>query len=73
METIFVSQDLWDVVEEGYAERPSQKNDSWTNDKEKAYKENVKKNATALRFIQQGVSKANYPTIFGVKKAKDAC
>lgn len=32
----------------------------------------MKKKATALRFIQQGVSKAIYPTIFGVKKAKDA-
>ncbi|PNX79108.1 copia-type polyprotein, partial [Trifolium pratense] len=72
METIFVSQDLWDVVEEEYEERPSPKNASWSDDKEKAYKENVKKNATALRFIQQGVSKAIYPRIFGVKKAKDA-
>ncbi|MCI97459.1 hypothetical protein A2U01_0118760, partial [Trifolium medium] len=60
------------VVEEGYAERPSQKNTSWTEDKEKAYKENVKENATTLRFTQQGVSKVIYPRIFGVKKAKDA-
>ncbi|MCI51521.1 hypothetical protein A2U01_0072765 [Trifolium medium] len=56
----------------GMLERLSQKNASWTEDKEKEYKENVKKNATTLRFTQQGVSKAIYPRIFGVKKAKDA-
>ncbi|XP_057418661.1 uncharacterized protein LOC130712864 [Lotus japonicus] len=40
METIFLSQDLWDVVEE--------------------------------KIIQQGVNKAIYPRIFGIKKAKEA-
>ncbi|XP_051127378.1 uncharacterized protein LOC127248874 [Andrographis paniculata] len=36
------------------------------------YKENVKRNATALRFIQQAVGKPIYPRIFGIKKAKEA-
>ncbi|KAK2977743.1 hypothetical protein RJ640_010409 [Escallonia rubra] len=38
----------------------------------KAYKEKVKKKATALRFIQQGISQSIYPRIFGIKKAKEA-
>jgi len=72
METIFISQDLWDVVEDGYEECPIRRNASSIAEKENEYKENVKKNATSLRIIQQGVSKAIYPRIFGVKKAKDA-
>lgn len=64
METIFLSQDLWDIVEEGYEDS--------ADPNSKDYKENVKKNATALRVIQQGVSKTIYPRIFGLKKAKEA-
>ncbi|KAG6494325.1 hypothetical protein ZIOFF_049349 [Zingiber officinale] len=45
---------------------------SQAREKEKEYKENVKKNATALRIIQQGVSKTIYPRIYGIKKAKEA-
>ncbi|XP_057418038.1 uncharacterized protein LOC130712217 [Lotus japonicus] len=72
METIFLSQDLWDVVEEKYEELSDQKTADWTDVKEKEYKENVKKNATTLRIIQQGVNKAIYPRIFGIKKGKEA-
>ncbi|CAI8608914.1 unnamed protein product [Vicia faba] len=72
LEIIFITQDLWEVVEEGYAERQSQKDASCAEDKEKSYKENVMKNATTLRLVQQGMSKVIYPRIFSVKKAKDA-
>lgn len=73
METIFLSQDLWDIVEEGYQERQDQQgSSSRIEEKEKEYKENVKKNAMALRIIQQGVSKTIYPRIFGIKLAKEA-
>ncbi|KAH6767641.1 hypothetical protein C2S52_018624 [Perilla frutescens var. hirtella] len=51
METIFLSQDLWDIVDEGYDDSPDQQ-------KSKDYKEDVKKNATALRIIQQGAKEA---------------
>ncbi|CAI8608913.1 unnamed protein product [Vicia faba] len=53
LEIIFITQDLWEVVEEGYAERQSQKDASCAEDKEKSYKENVMKNATTLRLVQQ--------------------
>lgn len=64
METIFLYQDLWDIVEEGYEDS--------ADPNSKDYKENVKKNATTLRVIQQGVSKTIYPRICGLKKAKEA-
>lgn len=38
----------------------------------KQYKETVKKDATALRYIQLGLSKGIYPRTLGVKKAKEA-
>uniref|UniRef100_A0A2N9EW08 CCHC-type domain-containing protein n=1 Tax=Fagus sylvatica TaxID=28930 RepID=A0A2N9EW08_FAGSY len=72
MMTIFISQDLWDLIEDGFQEPPATGNSSWTDANQKEYKENLKKNATALRIIHQGVSKSIYPRIFGEKKAKDA-
>ncbi|KAI4365217.1 hypothetical protein MLD38_021223 [Melastoma candidum] len=39
---------------------------------EKKEKENVMKNAMALRILQQSVSKTIYPRLFGFKKAKEA-
>ena len=74
MQIIFISQDLWDIVEGSYAE-PPQPHDvakDWTTKRQREYKENVKKDACALRYIQQGISKAIYPRIFGAKKAKQA-
>lgn len=70
METLFISQDLWNVVEEYYAE-PS-KDQTWTNAMQNEYKKNVKKDASALRFLQQGLIKSIYPRIHGLKKAKQA-
>ena len=37
----------------------------------KEHKENVKRNASALRIIQQAVSKTIFPRIFGIKLAKE--
>ena len=72
MMTIFIFQDLWDFIEDGFQEPPATGNSSWTDANQKEYKENLKKNATALRIIHQGVSKSIYPRIFGEKMAKDA-
>ncbi|XP_024036216.1 uncharacterized protein LOC112096774 [Citrus clementina] len=55
METFFLSQNLWDVVEDGYAEPPESASSSdWTPAHQQQYKENIQRNATALRYIQQG-------------------
>ncbi|KAG6509698.1 hypothetical protein ZIOFF_027698 [Zingiber officinale] len=84
METIFLSQDLWKLVEEGYEEVPEgislPEGDNTsavgvinpTEDEQKAYKENIMKNAMALRILQQSVSKTIYPRIFGLKKVNEA-
>ncbi|CAN0883961.1 hypothetical protein LINGRAHAP2_LOCUS14696, partial [Linum grandiflorum] len=40
--------------------------------KSKEQKENVKRNASTLRIIQQAVSKTIFPQIFGIKTAKEA-
>ena len=69
--TIFISQDLWDLIEDGFQDPPETGNSSWTDENQKEYKEKLKKNATVSRIIHHGVSKSIYPRIFGVKKAKD--
>lgn len=40
METLFISQDLWEVVEEGFTEPPKEQNEdeTWTHDQQKDYK-----------------------------------
>ena len=69
MQTFFISIELWEIVEEGFEEISAE--DS-TEVEQKEFKENRKKNAQALRYIQQGVRKFIFPRIFGVTKAKDA-
>ena len=72
MKTFFLSQDLWEVVESTYEEPPKESTSTWTEAQQKLYKENSKKDASALRYIEQGVSKTIYPRIFGADKAKKA-
>ena len=69
---IFISEDLWDLIEDGFQDPPKTGNSSWTDENQNEYKEKLKKNATALRIIHHGLSKSIYPRIFGVKKAKNA-
>ncbi|KAG7950903.1 hypothetical protein I3843_13G140400, partial [Carya illinoinensis] len=71
MMTMFISQDLWELIEEGFQDPPAAGSSSWTEKNQKQFKENMKRNATALRIIHQGVSKSIYPRIYSVKKAKD--
>ena len=55
MKTLFISLDLWDIVEEGYetvTASPEVKA-TWTVHQHKENKENVMKDAKALSFIQQ--------------------
>ncbi|XP_022145144.1 uncharacterized protein LOC111014659 [Momordica charantia] len=69
METIFISQDLWEIIEEDNEDEGTKE---MTPEQEKEFKKNKRRNALALRLIQQGVSKSIFPRIFGIKKAKDA-
>ncbi|GKU96667.1 hypothetical protein SLEP1_g9878 [Rubroshorea leprosula] len=63
MRTLFMSQDLWDLVERGYTEAALSA---------EALKDTKKKDAKALFFIQQGVDDAIFPRISAATKSKDA-
>ena len=74
MKTLFISQDLWEFVEEGYetANASPEIKAAWTAPQRKQHKENVMKDAKALSFIQQGVSQSILPRIMGVKTSHEA-
>ncbi|GKV49381.1 hypothetical protein SLEP1_g56135 [Rubroshorea leprosula] len=63
MRTLFMSQDLWDLVERGYTEAALSA---------EALKDTKKKDAKALFFIQQGVDDTIFPRISATTKSKDA-
>ena len=70
MKTLFVSQDLWNLIEKGY-EQPEDLS-TLTAAKPKEYKQDKQRDARALLFIQQGVSKTIFPRISGATKSKEA-
>ncbi|RZC11614.1 Retrovirus-related Pol polyprotein from transposon TNT 1-94 [Glycine soja] len=73
MQTLFISQDLWDVIENGYpVPEIQEKLATWTATKQKEYKQNKQHDAKALLFIQQGVSREIFPRIMQAKNAKEA-
>ena len=73
MQTLFISQDLWDVIENDYPVLESQEElATWTTTKQKEYKQNKQHDAKALLFIQQGVSREIFPRIMQAKNAKEA-
>lgn len=58
---LFISQELWELVEGAYDEPDDSATlASWKAAKQKEFKENKKKDAKLLLFIQQGVSKTIY-------------
>ncbi|KAL4377627.1 hypothetical protein GQ457_02G041370 [Hibiscus cannabinus] len=62
MQTLFKSQDLWELVEEGIAE---------TDDAAKT-KENKKKDAKALYLLQQAIHDDIFPTILSASSSREA-
>ena len=68
MRTFFISQDLWDLVETGYAETES----SRVVEKSADLKELRKKDAKALLALQQAVTENIFPWIANATKSKDA-
>ena len=63
MKTLFKSQDLWDLVENGYSE---------PDDDEARLKENKKNDSKALFFIQQAVHENIFSRIMGATTSKEA-
>lgn len=62
MKTLFQSQDLWDLVENGYSE----------HDEENRMKKSKKKDSKALFFIQQSVHETIFPRISAATTSKEA-
>ena len=61
MNTGFLKQRQFQV-DEGYDKPPQTVTvSSWTKENEKEYKQNMQRNVTTLRIIQQGVSESIYP------------
>ena len=72
MKTLFISQDIWELVEDGYEEQEFTTTlATWTQAMQRSSKK-IKTDARALLFIQQGISKTIFPKILGAKKSKDA-
>ena len=63
MKTLFKSQDLWDLIEDGYDEKEKD---------EQKLKENKKKDAKALFFLQQSVSDSLFSRIASANSSKEA-
>ncbi|KAL8125785.1 hypothetical protein AgCh_013171 [Apium graveolens] len=73
MKTLFISHDLWDLVEDGYEAGVTQEEiASWSAARQDEFKKKKKKDERALHFIQQGVSKEIFPRIMGEKTSKEA-
>ncbi|KAI4365238.1 hypothetical protein MLD38_021238 [Melastoma candidum] len=76
METIFLSQYLWKIVDEVFEENDREDDDSSSEEEDGAQEnkatENVMKNAMALRILQQSGSKTIYLMLYSLKKAKEA-
>jgi hypothetical protein len=63
MKTLFISQDLWDLVEKCYSE---------TGVSADTFRDLWKRDAKALFFIQQVVDESIYTRIAAATKSKDA-
>ncbi|XP_073302980.1 uncharacterized protein [Primulina huaijiensis] len=72
MMDFFISEDLWDIIENDYPEPPTEDGADWSEVQQNKYKQDQKKDATALRYLKQGVSKSIYPRIFNKRKTKEA-
>ena len=63
MKTLFKSQELWDLVEKGYADR---------DEEETRLRENKRKDSKALFFIQQAVHETIFSKIATTTTTKEA-
>ncbi|CAL5382704.1 unnamed protein product [Camellia sinensis] len=71
MRTLFISEDLWDLVENSY-ESPQSQESSWSEARKEKLKEHEMKDAKALYYIQQAITKTIAPRIMAATKSKEA-
>lgn len=72
MKTLFISQDIWDLVCHGYVEPAVEEIARLTGAQKTELKENRKKDAKALLIIQQAVTDAIFPRISTATQSKEA-
>jgi len=73
MKTLFCSQELWDLVENGFTESPDQAAYNVLSQAQKdLIKENKKKDAKALFFIQQAMEESIFPWVAAATRSKHA-
>ncbi|GMP42753.1 hypothetical protein CsSME_00012388 [Camellia sinensis var. sinensis] len=73
MRTFFISEDLWDLVENSYESPQSQEEYSaWSEARKEKLKEHKMKDAKALYYIQQAITKTIAPRIMAATKSKEA-
>ena len=73
MKNLFRSQDVWDLVESGFPEQKNQQAyQALSHVENDLLKENRKKDAKALFFIQQVVEEAIFPKVVVATSSKQA-
>jgi len=72
MKTLFISHDLWDVIEDGIKEATQEEQSKWSATEQKEYKQLIQRDAKALLHLQQAVSNTIFPKIMRVTSAKEA-
>ena len=71
MKTLFISYDLWDLVENGLPEYDTQEG-RVTAAQKNEMKENRKKDAKSLFYIQQALDETIFPRIMGATTSNEA-
>ena len=73
MRALFASQDLWELVEDGF-EEPIDENEfnALTQAEKDLLKSNKKNDSKALFYLYQAVHESVFPRIAAARKSKDA-
>ena len=71
MKALFTSQELWELVEDGFEEPPNEaKFFLLTQVERESLKNNKKRDAKALFFLYQAVHESVFPRIAAAKRSK---
>ena len=73
MKTLFCSREIWDLVENGFTEPPDQASyNALLQAQKDLLKENKKKDAKTLFFIQQAMEESIFPRVAAATRSKHA-
>ena len=72
MKALFGSQDLWEIVTEGYVEPTIEQEAAYSAEQKAAFKDQGKKDKKALFLLYQGVDEANFDKIAEATSSKKA-